>query len=200
MNLRLLYLTLALLAGDVCAEPQANTSEPLLQALSERSRQLSAVNGSFTQHKQITMLPAPLKSSGTFTYTRDNGIHWHVTEPVDSEIHITRNGLSLNGDSNALPAAADAQAMVAKIFMSVVVGDMAVLQEHFTVTASGTEQHWQLALTPKEAGFAEYLNQITLTGSEHTEQIEIDENNGDQTRIKLHTESASSPTENGPPP
>jgi hypothetical protein len=62
------------------------------------------------------------------------------------------------------------------------------LKSYFLVQASGDTKHWQLLLTPRSPNLAAYIQNITLQGSEFTEQLDIAETNGDKTNIRFTTD------------
>jgi hypothetical protein len=49
-------------------------------------------------------------------------------------------------------------------FGALLSGDRTQLEQHYRLASEGVRQHWTLTLTPKDAGFAAKVRDITLYG------------------------------------
>lgn len=189
---RLLFTSLAVAS---CSFASAGETKDLLAILGDRSQQIESLQGRFEQQKKITVLPAPLVSSGRFSLQQGEFIEWQLLAPVQQTIRLTPGGITL--EAVGKPAGQLGDAMPAqgaetltRVFMAVVSGEWQTLRDYFEVAASGTPEQWQLLLTPRSPGLAAYIREITIRGGEFTEQLDIAEANGDSTRITLVIDKA----------
>lgn len=163
----------------------------LLAQLSARSKAIQSLQGHFVQQKHIAVLPVPLSSTGRFAFEQGKGVDWETLTPVRNAVHLTPKGISFEDDQGKVQNPASQQAgveVVAKIFMGVITGELADLNNYFSVAASGSAQSWKLVLTPRSANLAAYIQTIELQGSEFTDQLDIAETNGDKTHIQFATD------------
>lgn len=180
-------------ANSSAAAIEAKSDAALLAQLGQRSKAIKSLQGRFVQQKTITVLPAPLNSTGRFQFEQGKGVVWELLTPVQNKVELTPKGISF-GDENQKgqgQTSAAQQAgveVVAKIFMGVIAGELDSLKDYFAVQASGDSGHWKLVLTPHSANLAAYIKSIELQGGELTEQLDIAEANGDHTHIAFTTE------------
>lgn len=191
---KLLIAVLFLCFGITSMNPSFANTEPendsaLLAQLSARSKAIQSLQGHFIQQKKIAVLPAPLNSTGQFRFEQGREVIWEVLTPVKNTVHLTPKGISFEDSqhSQAVPQQAGVE-VVARIFMGVIAGELESLDSYFEVRATGDVKHWQLVLTPRSQNLAAYIQNITLQGSEFTEQLDIAETNGDKTNIRFITD------------
>lgn len=194
MSRWMLFMVASLLAGWSWAD-RSWADADLLASLGERSREITHLQGRFEQQKKITVLPAPLVSSGRFALEQGQSIEWQLLEPVQQTIRLSPGGITLEAagkTSGALGDAMPAQGAetLTRVFMAVVSGEWRTLRDYFDITATGEPDAWQLVLTPRSPGLAAYIRQIDIRGGEFTDQLDIAEANGDSTRIRLFIDKA----------
>jgi hypothetical protein len=177
--MKVLLLLLAV-SGGVLGESRLD------QSLSPCSGQIQLIEGSFSQSLQISVLKAPLLSSGEFHYQRGEGLIWHTTQPVDNKIHIDpkKGVVSIGAENN--PHTIPGSKIIADIFLGLFSCDLGYLGKYFTI-ATGTERgHWSLRLTPKDPGMAERIEVIHMEGGEHIDRVDIVETNGDRRELTFN--------------
>lgn len=178
IGLLLLIVTLPLRAGD------------LIDQLSDRAAGLVSIKGQFKVQRQIAVLPLPLESEGHFEYSKDNGIYWETLIPIASALHITENGVSVDGvQRHQLGVGQFAQAL-----LDIFSGDIEGLEDNFSISAVGHLKQWEIILKPNNSGVTARLVAIRIFGSDNIESIQILEANQDCMTIDLVTESTATET------
>lgn len=160
--------------------------------LTQRLAKTGQLQGTFVQTRYISALSIPLRSSGTFTYQRGEGIVWRTLEPVASVVHISPDqGVVIVDDRNN-PQPVPASELVGTIFLGVFSGDFSRLNDYFSVeheqgVTAREGDHWELRLTPLRKELAENLRSIAIAGTQLVESITLLEPNGDRTEIVFET-------------
>lgn len=159
-------------------------SYPLLAAnvtdISELLAQPEALTGQFAQEKHMQLLSMPLKSSGSFAVVKDTGVIWQLEKPVNSTMTITEHGLKgVDIDDNR------AMQYVGKLLMQLLSGEFSTLEKQFSLQAEIEKEQWQLKLEPRSALIKKAVLSISLAGSRYIQMIELKENGGDKTVIRL---------------
>lgn len=187
---RLLYLKgtwvryISILLFFICLPLQAEIG--LLEALSNKAKNIERLSGVFTQQRKITVLPLPLISTGEFSYHHQSGMVWNTLEPIQSEIHITPQGIQTENDEFTTQTAGSAQ--LAKMLLGIFSGDLTSLSEQFDIQINGDITQWHLHLTPKNEMVAAQISSIDIRGKETTESVAIADANGDHTDLTFTTQ------------
>ena len=183
---------LVLIAASWLAVACAWADSDLLAQLSARSKTIASLDGRFDQQKTIAVLPMPIVSSGVFHFAQGEGVVWETRVPVQTQVKLSPGGISFDDQPAATgsnqAATNQATAIVAKIFMGVIAGELSSLNDYFNIQTLGDSDHWQLILTPRNDNLKAYIHSIEVRGEEFTEQLAIDEANGDKTLIKFAVE------------
>lgn len=191
MTARLALLALLTFAGGAVADDE------LLRQLAPRMAHIQSLSGSFEQARHISVLAAPLLSSGEFSYRRGEGMLWRTTHPVENEIRILpgQGVTAVDGGGNArsLPASA----VIASIFLGLFAGELDSLDEYFTLAGQRRESGWSLRLTPRHPELASHLDLILIDGNEHIERVEIREANGDRSELSFKVTTSAAPSADG---
>jgi len=154
-----------------------------LADLQQQMQQAPVVRGHFVQEKHIRGLTQPLTSRGSFCLSGEQGLLWNVTQPLARSIRVTHKGVAHQAeDKRWLPGNAQRQTA---LFLAVLGGDTAALQQQFELALSGRAEDWQLTLTPKSALLKRIFKRIDISGGALVTQIELDEVSGERTLIRL---------------
>lgn len=171
-------------------------AEANLAQLAARLDQAHAIHAGFTQVKSLQALKRPLKSSGRLAFARDKGVLWLIEKPYQASYALTRETVTeiAPDGSRKVRQARDvpALAQVGRVFQAIFQGDIKALEEHFTVTVTGEAEHWRVELAPKPA-LQRFLKGISARGGRFIELIEIDEAQGDHTRIEFRDSRLDQP-------
>lgn len=169
---------------------------PALADLGARLDQAQVIHARFSQVKALQALKRPLKSSGRLVFARDKGVLWLIERPYQASYALTRETVTeIAADgSRKVRQARDvpALAQVGRVFQAIFQGDLNALEEHFTVTVSGEAERWRVELAPKPA-LRRFLKGINARGGRFIELIEIDEAEGDHTRIEFRDSRLDAP-------
>ncbi len=179
-------ICLALLIG-VAAIPPAQAA-PVLSRLTARLDQAGVIHADFTQTKTLQALKRPLRTSGRLVFARGQGVLWLIEKPYQASYALSAERVTEIGPDGARRVRAarevPALAQVGRVFQAIFQGDIKGLEEHFEVTVSGDAERWRVELAPKPA-LARFLNGINARGGRFLDLIEIEEAQGDRTRIEF---------------
>jgi hypothetical protein len=165
---------------EAFAFPPAHAdSAPLLEEIKKHLKPTAPFKATFQEKRYITVLTAPLESSGTLECVPDKGVIWKTNSPVQKTSLISPRGVSIIERSRA-PRTVDDRAGISRALLSLMSGDILVASESFTLSTSGTPSRWTVTLTPRDSLVAEILKEIVVSGSSHPTSIEIKHANGDR--------------------
>ncbi len=175
-----LYCVFLLSLLTVLFSRHSIAADDLLAELSARSGQLSAISGVFRQQRIIKQLPVALQSNGIFSYSSSNGIEWRTLHPVESTLSISDQGLLIEGSARQTDST-----LFARLILSVFLGDVQALEQHFTIEAVGSLSAWRMRLVPATESIALRYSEIKIAGAEFTETLVLNEPGGDVTKIEF---------------
>lgn len=128
----------------------------------------TVTTGSFLQTKTVPSLPKPLVSSGTFIFS-ESGIAWNSKKPFVSSLVVTKTQMiqiGPNGKKNVIDGVSNQIfSNIAETLSSLFSGNKTALQKNFNVDFSAHDSRWSMALTPKDASIATFMQHVTLSGS-----------------------------------
>lgn len=163
-----------------------------LGQLQQRIAQVPVLRGEFVQEKQVQGFKHPLLSQGKLLVASAHGVVWVTQKPFPSELVLTRDRIltrqadgrsRVEVDARTQPALRSVNAML----FALMSGDVQALTTRFdaqpTLLPGGS---WRLLLTPKPGALAQAFSQITLEGDRYVRKVQIDERNGDSTRLQFN--------------
>lgn len=154
---------LALLAGTALAVTP-NLAESLLEKLAKTP----PASTPFVQVSYRGVLDRPLIVSGTLKWLGGDRMQRDIDKPFKETARIGDGELSVqrgNGEMHRMPLARAPQAgaMLAG-FRALLGGDVAALEQDFTLAADGGEAHWVITLTPRTGELKRQLQSIVIDG------------------------------------
>lgn len=162
----------------------AREKDPVLEDILARITGEGVVRGDFVQTKMIQRISRSLRSTGTFTISRNDGIIWNTTKPFPlimvvgqaGMTQITPQGKKAFFSTGENPVFAHFSQAIQAVFS----GDSAVLFDRFDVTAS-TENlpTWHIVLRPKDDTIRAIIDKIELSGDTTLNSIVVHEPSGD---------------------
>jgi len=158
-----------------------------LNDLQEQLRATPVVRGQFVQQKFLRSLPQPLTSRGDFTLAAGKGLLWLLRTPIAQDLRINADGISRRDESGhwqALPQHSGA-GRENRLFLSVLAGDTAGLQQSFDLALTGQQDGWQLLLTPRSALLRQIFESIQINGGNLVDRIELRETQGDRSVLLM---------------
>lgn len=171
-------LLLALTAsGDLASQVKAKLDPAPVQ------------QGTFEQAKQVKGFKRPLKSSGAYVVTKGQGVQWNTLKPFPSELTVKAEEISsrANGaevfrlDAKSEPTVR----LITQLLFSLLAGELAALESHFTASGEVKAESWHIELHPKSGGLKKVFASITLDGDRAVRSVLLKELNGDSTAITL---------------
>jgi|GEM_PF-1811266 len=164
-----------------------NTSDARFdaRALTQQLARTAPVCGDFQQTRWLEDVGAELESRGHFRLIGDpnapEGLVWETTSPIEDRLEMRPDA---SEGPNGEPLPADQQAM-AELLISFFHGDWQALEEHFSLTLTGTPDDWQASLTPNDARLAEAIERLEIDGGSWLEHVNLDSGDGDRLELTL---------------
>jgi len=154
------------------------------------------LRGQFVQERHLQGLENPLRSEGRFLLAPGHGLIWQTEKPFAITTVITAAGLAqeVNGNQTLRLEASKLPFLnqLYDMLSGALTGDWAKLEAGFTVTRSGDEQHWMVALKPRKADDPGMpFKAIDVTGSQLIDEILLTRPNGDFDKLSFHDQAIS---------
>ena len=153
--------------------------------------QVQSAKSRFTERKQMSILNAPLESSGILIYTAPARLEKHTLAPRQESIVLDRDRLTLESKARnqrrsfALRDHPVIWAFVESI-RSTLAGDLATLRRFYELSLEGNERQWRLLLKPVEPAMLEVVTEIRISGSrDQVGSMEFLEANGDRSTMTI---------------
>lgn len=143
------------------------------------------VQGDFTQQRFLKSLPQPINANGVFTLIAKKGLLWEMQKPFASQMRVTPNSIAQWNGSAWLESNQMGQSQQISLFLGLLGGDIAALENQFSLALSGNEKSWTLTLTPNSLLMKQIFTQIQIKGDSLVKEIELSETQGDRTLIRF---------------
>ncbi len=181
---RLVFVLLLLTLGISISH-----AAPILEELKKRSIDAESVTGDFTQRKIIKGLSIPLISKGVFSYKKEDKLIWHIKTPIENTYSIEYDQItkrsSVENMVEGLDAPADHYQKIITMFLDLFSGNWDVLEKYFSIEGESGEFGWKAVLTPEDQLFQTMFLSLTLHGDKYINFMQIEEKNGDTTKIEF---------------
>jgi hypothetical protein len=180
---------LAMAAGSAAAADWG--VEHLMRELA----QVKSSRAKFVERKHMTLLNAPLESSGTLIYTAPGRLEKHTLAPRAESLVLEHDRLTLENKAlNQRRTYALQDHPVVWSFVesirSTLAGDLATLNRFYQVTLDGGERQWRLTLKPVDPAMQNVMSEIRIGGSRNrVNTIEIIETQGDRSVMTITGEA-----------
>lgn len=183
-----------LLAAALWATPGWAMDLPALAALLTQRTQAQA---SFSEERVISGLDQPLVSSGTLLFVAPQRLERHTLQPraesmlVDgTQLTLIRGGRSRQMSLEAVPE----MIPLIEALRATLSGELARLQDHFSVKLEGSTRQWKLMLVPRDSRLRLQVLQIDISGQESAlSSIEMRLAGGDRSTMTLGPPLAAAP-------
>ncbi|MBT1445298.1 outer membrane lipoprotein carrier protein LolA [Shewanella sp. JM162201] len=152
------------------AADTAQNADVSLGALSTALKPQGAVRGEFEQTRTLKALKRPLVSRGNFVFSPEQGLIWAQSQPFENLLILSESRM-LSRDSEGLwqqtevEAKAGPATLMPMLVKAMMGGDVATLEQHFSLTLNVTDNRWQLSLTPKDSDIKALFAAIELEGN-----------------------------------
>lgn len=144
------------------------------------------VQGKFEQIKNLSILPMPILSSGTFIFDKKLGLDWTILKPVHSQMILDEKGIRQIQNGKVvwtLDSAQPAASHISTIIASVLAADWVNLNQHFNLSVKEDEEQWIINLLPKSQVLLSAISRIEMSGEDQLTKMKLFEANGDSTVI-----------------
>lgn len=179
----LIFVFIFVLSPSIC------NASPILDELKKRSVDAESVSGDFVQHKIIKGLSIPLISKGVFSYKKGDKLVWQIKTPIENTYSIEYDQItkksSVENIVEGLDAPTDHYQKIITMFLDLFSGNWGVLEKYFSIDGESDANGWKAVLTPKDQLFQTMFLNLTLKGDKYIHFMQIDEKNGDITKIKF---------------
>jgi hypothetical protein len=142
---------------------------------------------SFTEEEHLSVLKQPRRSSGRLIYDAPDHLEERTLTPRPQTLVLDHGLLTMtfHGRSRTLPLAQYPQiAPLIDSIRATLAGDRAALERTFELMFSGSLEHWQLTLTPRDAQSP--LTQIDVTGArDAVSEVSMRQRDGDQSIMHI---------------
>lgn len=153
----------------------------------------------FTEVRFSPLLDRPSIVSGELGYRGPGKLDRRLTEPY-------REITSINGESVRVEREGEAPRTFAlrrapelrgllTAFSALLAGDPTQVDRDFTLEARGDDEHWTLALTPRDARARKHLDRITIAGQDGTPTCLVMHATGGARSFLIFGERSSTPIE-----
>ena len=157
--------------------------------------QVKKSTATFIERKFISLLKAPLKYSGTLSYTAPGHLEKYTLLPKPESMVLDKNTLVVQS-GEAQKRALTLQnypalwAFVESI-RSTLAGDITTLNRFYHVTLEGNPQQWLLILRPVDAQIKNLVSEIRISGSlVQINTIETREAGGDYSVMNIRKDDS----------
>lgn len=162
----------------------AHAVTPQSEQIFKQLSQTSLVRAQFEQQKKLASLNKTFVSNGTVVFSKTNGVLWQLQRPVQADLIVTPKKLvqKTAKTMSQLDVSKSPYGSVATLFLQLMSGNQAVLDQHFSIAQSRiTPQGWSIRLMPKSTLFKKLFVQVDIQGQQYVNQIVILEQGNNST-------------------
>jgi hypothetical protein len=180
----LLAIALAWAAVSACGSDWTPAELMRLLALGQ------ARSAHFEERRFLSVVDAPLESSGELSFVPPAHLEKHTLRPKDERLTLDGDDLVLQRAGRRplhmnLSERPEAAAFVESI-RGTLAGDLATLERLYSLELTGSAERWRLALVPRDAGMAQILARVRFSGVQGAvERIEFEFANGDRSEMTV---------------
>jgi hypothetical protein len=194
MRLLILLLSLASATAFAGDEPAASTGWGLPQ-LMQTLAQVKHAQGKFKESKYLSVLIAPLDSSGTLLFEAPGHLEKHTLKPRAESLVLDQGVLTIDNKARNIKRTLVLQEYPAvwafvESIRSTLAGDLTTLQRFYKIRLDGDADKWSLRLLPLERKTRAVVSEIVISGSgARVTGIETSESNGDHSSMTIMEET-----------
>jgi hypothetical protein len=143
----------------------------------------------FTEKKYLSLLKQPLESSGVLIYDAPDHLEQRTTLPRPQAVVLDHGVVTMQiGKRQRVLRLADYPQLAPLIdsIRATLAGDRAALERVFELGFSGTLDHWQLRLQPRNARLAANLKLIDMRGErDAVREVQVQQSDGDRSIMSI---------------
>lgn len=172
--------------------------DELMTVLSQRK----SGEARFTEERTVSGLDAPLRASGTLSFTAPDRFARHTLEPRPESMEVQGNTVLLRRGSRSRQMALDTVpelAALADAMRGTLNGDRTTLQRHFRVDVAGNTGKWTMTLTPLDIRLAGQVRLVEIAGENaDVRSIDLRLDGGDRSLMRIETVTSAAPRASAP--
>ncbi len=185
--MRILFMLLSLASAFAWAEvePSAASTEWGLPQLMRGMAQVQRSQGKFKERKYLSVLIAPLDSSGTLSFVAPDHLEKHTLKPKVETLMLDQGVLTIDSKARNIKRTLVLQEYPAvwafvESIRSTLAGDLPTLQRFYKIKFKGTAEKWSMQLRPLEQTTRRVVSEIVISGrGNRVTHVETYEANGD---------------------
>jgi len=186
--LRRLQLFAAIIGMALCASSYAG--DWALPDLMHLLAQKNSSKASFVEKKYIGILDKPLESSGELSFDAPDRLEKRTLKPRPETMLLDGDKLTVTlYEKRPLNLRLQEHPEVAALVESIrgtLSGDQAALEKNYTVDFTGTQDKWQLTLTPVQKAVGKVVRQVRIGGADaNIKTIAFDQVDGDRLEMTI---------------
>ena len=137
-----------------------------LKTISSELPKIGSIKCKFKQQKLMQNVSKPVISYGDFEYIENEGVYFHTTFPIKSEVNYTnKNYKQINDVINAISSK-----------------NYKRIEKEFSFYFENNKKNWVLGLKPKKnTKTGEVISNLTVYGNSSIDKIEVEMLNGTKT-------------------
>lgn len=171
------------------AEPSAAAASGTLDQLLRLFSQRRHGEADFTEVRYLSVLSAPVSSSGLLLYDAPDHLEERIVRPRPETVILDHGILTLRRGKRerSVPLAGEPQiAPLVESMRALLAGERATLEQHFTLQLNGSLEHWSLRLEPREATLRSSVREIDMSGErDAVREVRLQAQNGDRSVMHI---------------
>lgn len=160
-----------------------------VDALMQRLAQHPTGEARFTETKKLSMLDAPVVSSGTLLYSPPDRLEKNTLQPKPESLVLERDRLTVmrDGKKHELRLRQYPEVMgIVEAIRGTLMGNQSLLRQYYALQLSGSETGWRLVLTPADERTQRWVTQILISGKQNQiSTIETLQADGDRSVMSI---------------
>ncbi|NNM81261.1 MAG: outer membrane lipoprotein carrier protein LolA [Burkholderiales bacterium] len=149
-----------------------------------------AGKATFVEKKYIGVLEKPLESTGTLSFEAPDRLEKRTLTPKPEALLLEGKTLTIERPGKKRTTVnLDEHPEVAAFIESIrgtLAGDLSSLEANYEVGLSGSMDHWQLSLKPRQARLSGIFSRILISGTgPDVRTIELDQEDGDHSEMSI---------------
>jgi len=143
----------------------------------------------FVETRYLAVLDRPVKSSGILSFHSPARFEKTTLEPKPETLVLDGDTLTVTrgGRTSAVDLRSHAQVLsFVEAIRGVLLGDIQLLEHAYRIQMSGSEESWQMLLTPQDKQLATAIKQIKIGGGGgQVRTLEYAERGGDRSVMRI---------------
>jgi hypothetical protein len=182
-------LAVAMLALGGMPQSASSADGAALDSLMALLSQRRHGEADFNEKKYLSMLQQPLESSGVLIYDAPDHLEQRTLQPRNQSVVLDHGLVTMQiGRRRRELRLADYPQLAPLIdsIRATLAGDRAALERVFELGFSGTLEHWQLRLEPRDPQLAATLKRIDMQGErDAVREVRVQQSDGDRSVMSI---------------